>query len=510
MLIPLRHENMQGRRWPVVTFGIIALNIIVFLGTHWTMERENPELGQVKVHLILLAAMHPDAKMGNEAKEFVTEVQTNNPDLWNEAKNPNREVQDIWDMKMRTQADEHPEIVQQEMDSLSARYAQLYSTNLTSKYAFIPAHPTLLSLITANFLHGGWLHLIGNMWFLWLFGAILEDTWGRAIYPAFYMIAGILALEVHALANSGSMTPTIGASGAIAGLMGAFLVRFPTAKIEMGWLMMFRLYRFKVAAYWLLPCWVLMEILYGAYAKSSGVAHWAHVGGFVFGALIAVAIQKTGLAQIAEKGIQEKVSWVSHPLLAEASEQMEKGELDQAAANLQKLLVEKPDSIDACRMLKNIYWQKNDIPAHRNCLEKILQLEIKTNDHDSALQTCQEIRNAGDGKLPASLWLEFCRQLETQPDVTRAVDEYLELEKTYPAERQGLLAQMAAARIYLKRLNSPAEALQLYQAAKASSIPHADWLTTLDRGIAESKKAIQGHRTPISVTTSSLKENDPA
>jgi hypothetical protein len=230
----------------------------------------------------------------------------------------------------------------------------------------------------------------------------------------------------------------------------------------MGWLLMYRFYRFKMAAYWLLPCWVLMEIMYGTYAKSSGVAHWAHVGGFVFGALIAVAIRKTGLEQIAEKGIQEKVSWVSHPLLADASEQVEKGQLDQAIATLK----------------------------NRSCLEKILQLEIKANDHESALLTCQEIRNAGEAKLPASLWLEYCRQMEAHSDVTRALDEYLELTKAYPAEKQGLLAQIAAGRIYLKKLHRPEEALQQYEAAQASSIPHADWQATLDRGIAEAKKAL--------------------
>ena len=181
-----------------------------------------------------------------------------------------------------------------------------------------------------------------------------------------------------------------------------------------------------MAAYWLLPLWLLTEILYGsAFGQSSGVAHWAHVGGFAFGALIALAIQKSGLEQMAEKGIQEKISWVSHPLLAEASEQMEKGQLDPAAASLQKLLLEKPDSIDAYRMLQRIYWQKNDLPAHRDALAKLLGLEIKANDHEGALQTCQDFRNAGGEKLPASLWLEFCRQLETQPDVSRAADEYL-------------------------------------------------------------------------------------
>ena len=177
---------------------------------------------------------------------------------------------------------------------------------------------------------------------------------------------------------------------------------------------------------------------------------------------------------------------------------MEKGQLDPAAASLQKLLLEKPDSIDAYRMLQRIYWQKNDIPAHRDALAKLLGLEIKANDHEGALQTCQDFRNAGGEKLPASLWLEFCRQLETQTDISRAADEYLELAQAYPAEKQGLLAQMAAGRIYLKRMNRPADALRLYEAAQSSSIPHADWQTTIDRGIAEAKKMMQPQVSPVS------------
>ena len=498
MLIPLRHENMQGRRWPVITVGIIALNVLIFLGTHWTMDREAPELGETRLHLILLAAAHPDLKVEGKAADFISTIQTMNPKVWAEATNPRRDVQDEWDARIRMDADEHPEVMQDEMDSLARKYEELSQASLIDKYAFIPAHQTMLSLITANFLHGGWLHLIGNMWFLWLAGAVLEDTWGRAIYPAFYMVAGILALQVHAIANHGSLTPTIGASGAIAGLMGAFLVRFPTTKIEMGWLLMFRFYRFKMAAYWLLPLWLLMEILYGtAFGNASGVAHWAHIGGFVFGAIIAVGVQKSGLEQMAEQGIQDKISWVSHPLLAKASEEVEAGQLDAAAANLKKLLAEKPDSIDAYRMLQNIYGNKNDQPAQRDALEKILALELKANDAEAALLTFQDFKSAGGENLSASLWLDLCRQLETQPDVERAAAEYNSLALAYPAEKQGLLAQMAAGRLYLKRLNRAAEALKCYEAALASPVPHADWQPTIDRGIAEANKVLNAHASPV-------------
>jgi membrane associated rhomboid family serine protease len=425
MLIPLRHENMQGRRWPVITFGIIALNVIAFLATHSTIDRQQPELGQVKLHLILLAAAHPELNVPEGAQEFVTSIQTHSGALWKEARNPEREPLDAWDARIRMQDDDKDKL-QTEMDSLGARYNELNTKSLLSRYAFVPAHPTFVGLLAANFLHGGWLHLIGNMWFLWLAGAILEDTWGRLIYPAFYMIAGILAFQVHAMVNAGSFTPTLGASGAIAGLMGAFLVRFPTTKIEMGWLLFFRFYRFKMAAYWLLPLWLATEILYGTlFGQSTGVAHWAHVGGFAFGALIAVIVRKSGLEQMAEKGIQDKISWVSHPLLAEASEQMEKGQTDAAAANLKKLLIEKPDLIDAYRMLQRIYWQKNDFVAQREALQKLLALEIKTNDSDGARQTFQDYKNSGGEKLPGSLWLEYCRQLETQPNIDNTTDEYL-------------------------------------------------------------------------------------
>src|SRR3954452_6057089 len=294
MLIPIKHENMAARRWPVVTLALIAINTLVFLLTTMSMSDEAPQLGEVKADILILAALHPELKMHPDEQRLVDGFKQSHPDQWKQVQNPYRDVINAYDAKIKMMED--PEKLQGEMDSLDEQYARLSSTSITEQYAFVPAHPSVLSYVTANFLHGSLMHLIGNMWFLWLAGFVLEDVWGRWVYSAFYLIAGAAALQFHAWSNAGSITPTLGASGAVAALMGAFLVRFPKMKIEMAWLFMFRLYRFKAAAYWLLPLWLAVEIFYGSlFGSTSGVAHWAHVGGFLFGAAAAVAIQRSGL-----------------------------------------------------------------------------------------------------------------------------------------------------------------------------------------------------------------------
>ena len=272
MLIPLKHENMATRRWPVVTIALIAINVVVFLFTNSTINDEKRAMGQARSHILILAASHPELRMQPESQRLVEDFQKNYPDGWKYVQNPNHDVIDAYDAKLRIKDDNVG--LQAEMDSLNEQYVKLSASSILDQYAFIPAHPTAISYLTANFLHGGWLHLIGNMWFLWLAGFVLEDVWGRWLYSVFYLIAGVAALQLYAWSNPGSMTPTLGASGAVAALMGAFLVRFPKMKIEMGWLFMFRFYRFKAPAYWLLPLWLGVEVFYGSlFGSTSGVAH---------------------------------------------------------------------------------------------------------------------------------------------------------------------------------------------------------------------------------------------
>jgi membrane associated rhomboid family serine protease len=489
MLIPIKHENMEARRWPVITIGLIVINVVVFLLTMTAMDDQAPLLSQVKTHILLLAALHPDLAMPPESQRVVEDFKQSHPEAWKQIENPSSELLNSLDGKIKTTDD--PTKLQAEMDSLNTQLVKLSGASIVDQYAFVPAHPRAISYLTANFLHGGWLHLIGNMWFLWLAGFVLEDAWGRWLYSAFYLIAGAAAMQLYAWSNPGSMTATLGASGAVAALMGAFLVRFPKIKIEMAWLFMFKVYRFKAAAFWLVPLWLLNEVFFGMMKGSSdGVAHWAHVGGFLFGAVAALAIQHSGLEQKANKAIEEEISWHADPDLDQANALIEQGQFAEAQSLLAAHVAAKPQSLDAWNVLRQLHSRQSDTKAYLEATIKTCALHLKAGETEAAFQDYAEFINAGGAKMPAVTWLELCKGAEQMQDFERAVAEYQQLAATYPAERQALPAQLSAARLCLKRLNRPQEALTIYRTAAASPIPHLDWEQHIQTGIQEATDAL--------------------
>lgn len=168
-----------------------------------------------------------------------------------------------------------------------------YSRNyFITLYGIVPVHLRPVTLITSMFLHGGWAHIIGNMLFLWAFGKSLEDAMGHTKFLAFYFICGIAAGITHVAFNSYSPMPTVGASGAIAGVMGAYLIKFPRARIHTLIFILFFLTTADIPAAFILVYWFLMQLFsgYGSIAHTNvtdaGVAWFAHVGGFVTGMIL--------------------------------------------------------------------------------------------------------------------------------------------------------------------------------------------------------------------------------
>ena len=158
--------------------------------------------------------------------------------------------------------------------------------------AFIMNGQNMLSLLTSMFLHGGWLHLIGNMVFLWVFGDNIESVLGHMAYLVFYLAGGLAATAAHIFFNLDSSIPSLGASGAIAAVLGAYLVMFPRARVRVFMFIGIGGFVTRVTALIFLGIWFVTQLFSGVAslgvptAQTSGVAFWAHIGGFVFGLVV--------------------------------------------------------------------------------------------------------------------------------------------------------------------------------------------------------------------------------
>ena len=221
-MLPLKDDN-PTRRFPVLTVGLIAVNTIVFI-TQWV----RPD----------------DGNINDSQQAFACR----------------------WGLV--------PDVLFHSHDTGQ----QALCTQLNAE------HDRFITLFTSQFLHGSWLHLLGNMLFLWVFGNNIEDRLGRVRFLPFYLACGAVAGFAQALMDQGGDTPVIGASGAIAGVLGAYIVLFPHARV---WTLI-TFIPLKIPAWMVLGLWFLFQFLYagGQSEGGGGVAYVAHVGGFVAGALL--------------------------------------------------------------------------------------------------------------------------------------------------------------------------------------------------------------------------------
>jgi membrane associated rhomboid family serine protease len=178
------------------------------------------------------------------------------------------------------------------------------------EYGIVPASLAWFGLFSSMFLHGGWLHIIGNMWYLWIFGDNVEDRMGHGRYLVFYLLCGLVAGLAHAFVNPDSFVPTIGASGAVAGVMGAYFVLYPRSRV----LALIPLFIFieivEIPAVFFLGFWFVMQLFSGAGSiahttgSQGGVAFWAHVAGFLFG---------LGAVFVFRRPERQQVEWWGNP-----------------------------------------------------------------------------------------------------------------------------------------------------------------------------------------------------
>ena len=258
-MIPLRDDN-PTRRMPVVTLVLIVINVGVYVG----LQPQHGEQAQVRTGEIR-ARVPADLAFNLENAAVPCEVVEGRP------------------------------LTVEEIDATFNRGDEEACTGTEGDddVALFPGKNVLLAVLASMFLHGGLLHLGGNMLFLWIFGNNIEDHLGPVRFILFYAASGVVATVAHIAVQPDSTVPVVGASGAIAGIMGAYLVWFPNAPILTLFIFFIILFR-QISAKWLLGFWLVSQFFVN---PNSGVAWVAHVGGFVFGVLVGLVVRASRGAQ---------------------------------------------------------------------------------------------------------------------------------------------------------------------------------------------------------------------
>jgi membrane associated rhomboid family serine protease len=284
LLVPLRAETERLAR-PQVTLGLVAASVLVFLLTSLVDTR---------------GAAADAARLERIADWTLRKAVWGQPDLERRRATYSTAMSFL----------EHDGTWRAEIKDLEQRatiedclgdYRALTAHDPFQAWGFVPAHITPLRLVTHQFLHADLLHLSVNMLFLWVVGSVLEASWGGALFLGADIASGMAAALAHALSAPGSTEPAIGASGAIAGLMGAFAVMHGREPMRVALVSMLavapRVHFLTLPAIVVLGFWLLEQVFYALMKAPLGIAFWAHIGGFMFGAVLALALRQLRVDQ---------------------------------------------------------------------------------------------------------------------------------------------------------------------------------------------------------------------
>jgi len=387
MLIPIGHESSTVRRLPWVTFFILASCFIIHILVTIDLNKREKDLQNAAREFLGYYMEHPYLELDSEALNLIFGERLTG------------QIQEQLDI-IRKEASRDVHLFkgqqQEELNQLSEKLKAIINNIPYRKYGFIPAKQSFFTLLTYMFIHSGWFHLLGNLLFLYLTGPFIEDVWGRPFYTAFYLMMGIGSALMFAQRYPDLAGPLIGASGAIAGVMGAFLVRYWKTKIEFLFVLfplIFIRWTFKAPAWLMLPLWFLLEFFNARVMDAinpqggGGVAHWAHVWGFVFGVVAALGVK---YFKIEEKYVHPKIdaqtSYVDEGFqaLEDATEKKNAGKSDEAFTLLLEVARKNPGHKDLVEGLWELGVEIGKEKESAKFLIALVESEIRRNQMELA------------------------------------------------------------------------------------------------------------------------------
>jgi membrane associated rhomboid family serine protease len=440
VFIPIGLDQTTVRRLPWVSFAIIAVNFVVFLTVGATARNAEDEIRQRSQEVMAYWALHPylafptkmlPAGMPESERERITMLAEGMRSLSRKAPT----------------SDEQRGQEQNELDGLVEKFREALSYHPFKAWGLIPANPRAVAFLTSMFMHAGWLHLLGNLLFFYISGPFTEDAYGRPLFAALYLTSGVVSSLVHVAAFPGSEAPLVGASGAIAGIMGAFLVRFVRTKIRFLYfyfLFVFRSGTVDLPAWIVLPLWFLQQLFFAGLSTSSGVAYRAHVGGFAFGFLAALAIKQLHIEErFIAPGIEKEISVSQHPALDEGLDLLARGDTVAARGAFHKVLASEPRNADAHLAIWQSHCQDGTAEEGVEHVVRAMDEELRRGDTTLALAHWREmVASTGQGG-PGALRFRLATTLETV-DRTAAVEILRHLAGDTSA---GLLTEKATRRL---------------------------------------------------------------
>lgn len=411
LLVPISGK-ISLRNPPVITLALIILNCIIFFAfqfndnkIYWEAEEYYLESGLLDIEIDAYLkygyteeqqeAMFAGSEKISEEKRFK---------LYSEM----HQDRDFMHMLEGDRIIRPQDAIYQEWKALRTEYTNLLSRIVSKKFGFKPASPSIITLFTHMFLHGGLGHLVGNMIFLWLVGSLLEMGSGRIFYFTTYILTGLGAVGLFWIGNMHSNVPLVGASGAIAGLMGTFTVLYGWKKIKIFFSVGVFFNYFKIRAIVLLPLWVGAEVYQIAFSEARHVAYLAHVGGLVSGALLGL-INKRFLGFYDEDAVEPEPEDEVSPLIEKALAHIGQLEMEQGEALLQDALEKEPENIPALKHLYAIHKTEPEKPQFHTTAKQVLQLSSRNEaTHNITVDVYTDyVTRTRQPKLSAGLYLRL-------------------------------------------------------------------------------------------------------
>jgi membrane associated rhomboid family serine protease len=399
ILLPIGHDDSAVRRQPWVTYTLMATCLVALLATNGRVEDAQARATEAEQRLVA-------------AVQAWAETPYLHLDPQVRRKLPASAVEQLEALRERFAAAPH-EIERFEVAAKQAEFDAGVREALADLEAAERDHPylahglrpgaiTAWGLLAHMFMHAGWLHLLGNLFMLFMAGPALEDRWGRPLFAVAYGLSGIGGALLFAALSSDPNIPLVGASGAIAGVFGAFLVRFWSTQIRFWYLLWFgfRVFTgtFSRPAYMMLPLWLANEVLQAWLSSAldirGGVANTAHIGGFLVGGGAALAARALQLDVRFDRAIEAKTTALGNLAVVEALALRDQGDLTGAIRKLALQVKQQPRDAEAI----DAYW---DACAAAGCagdaahaVLALAQRELAANDGVRAAQRYLEVRAA--------------------------------------------------------------------------------------------------------------------